>query len=282
LGFAYAQGADGLVAQLQGQDRPAFLIAGSTLGDSGGWHATHAAIALRHRVGAWGLTVAAQNGEAWVDAPARHAAALRGQGEPGKVAQIGLSLDRRLGDVEGALGLTWMGEEAGLLGAQFQPGLGLAGADSLFADISLGWQMAPGWRLGGSFRQGFTSARQSLVVAGGSQLVTRGFALDVERRGLFQADDALAFRLSQPLRVESGRLALALPTAWDYATLSATRQVQWLNLAPSGRELDAELAWRGKLAGGWTSASLFWRRDPGHIANAPDDTGVALRWSRGF
>ena len=44
-------------------------------------------------------------------------------------------------------------------------------------------------------------------------------------------------------------------------------------------ELDAELAWRGRLGMGQAAASLFWRRDPGHVANMRDDKGVALRWS---
>ena len=99
---------------------------------------------------------------------------------------------------------------------------------------------------------------------------------------MFSASDRLAFRLSQPLRVESGGINLLLPVSWDYATLSGSYASQRLNLAPSGREIDAELAWQGELWRGHAAASLFWRRDPGHVANAPDDRGVALRWSAGF
>jgi len=30
------------------------------------------------------------------------------------------------------------------------------------------------------------------------------------------------------------------------------------------------------------TAGVFYRRDPGHYAELPDDKGVALRWSTGF
>jgi hypothetical protein len=55
-----------------------------------------------------------------------------------------------------------------------------------------------------------------------------------------------------------------------------------LSLAPKGRELDAELAWATALWGGDASASVFFRREPGHFAGVPEDGGVAVRWSRGF
>ncbi len=282
LGFSYAQSADGLQAQLQGLDQPAFMIAGSPAGDAGMVQGSDMAFALRHKFGPWGLTVSAGSGQTWSSSTDRRAAALRGVQRSEGVASMGLALDRRMGAVATTLGVTWMGEDESVLGAFFQPGLGVAGADSLFLDATARWKMAPGWQLGASLRQGHTTARPSRVVAARSRLTTRGFALDLERRGVFGASDALALRVSQPLRVEGGSLGLSLPTAWDYATLRATSSLQWLALAPSGRELDAELAWRGSLWGGSAAASLYWRRDPGHLADMPDDTGVALQWSRGF
>jgi len=106
--------------------------------------------------------------------------------------------------------------------------------------------------------------------------------LDLQRRNLFSSGDALALRVSQPLRVEGGQLGLLLPSSWDYETLSAQYSLQRLSLVPEGRELDAELAWRGPFMGGNAAASLFWRKEPGHVADAPNDGGVAVRWSRAF
>ena len=55
-----------------------------------------------------------------------------------------------------------------------------------------------------------------------------------------------------------------------------------LNLAPEGRELDAELAYGRRIGAGWIDANLFWRREPGNIAAAPDDLGAAMRFRMGF
>jgi hypothetical protein len=48
--------------------------------------------------------------------------------------------------------------------------------------------------------------------------------------------------------------------------------------------MDGELSYglglfNGK---GWFGANAFYRRQPGHIASAPDDLGGALRFSLGF
>jgi len=89
-------------------------------------------------------------------------------------------------------------------------------------------------------------------------------------------------RVAQPLRVQSGGLNFDLPVAYSYDTLTATNGISTVNLSPSGREIDGEFAWRGLLWGGGASASLFYRHNPGNIAQAADDKGVALSWKTGF
>ena len=90
--------------------------------------------------------------------------------------------------------------------------------------------------------------------------------------------DRLGFRLSQPLRVEGGGLSLLLPTAYDYATARAMMNRAELSFVPSGRELDAELAYSRPVLGGWFDANLFARRQPGHIATSNLDVGGAIRF----
>ena len=282
LGFAYAQGSEGLVAQLQGHERPAFMIAGPAAGDNGLLQGHDASIALRQKLGGWGLTVSASSGKTFAGAVERRVAELRGNRLQEDLATFGFALDRRIGDLDTNLGVSWMAEDATMLGAHFQSGLGLKGADSLFLDMEAGWNFAQGWRLGGSLRQGWTQARLGGFVVKGSHISSRAFSVDLQRLNLFAPGDALAVRISQPLRVEGGHLALLLPQSWDYETLSAQYGLQSIALAPQGRELDAELAWRGWLFGGKATASLFWRKEPGHIVRANDDAGVALRWSRAF
>ena len=169
-----------------------------------------------------------------------------------------------------------------MLGATLNPGLGSRGADSLFLDLSGQWAFAPGWTLGGDWRRGFTHARGGAVVAGGSNLASSGWAIDLARSGLFQRGDSLGLRLSRPLRVNSGGLSLWLPTHWDYASKTATSGLGRIALVPSGQETDAELAWRGTLWGGQARASLYWRDQPGHVAALSPEQGAAISWTGSF
>jgi subtilisin family serine protease len=282
LGFGYAEGADGLVAQLQGQDRPAFMIAPEAGGDNGMFRRTDASFALRRQFGGWGVTLSAESGETVSGAAQRRAAEMRGRRFEEDVSAYGIALDRRLGSVELALGLSQMDERNTLLGGRFHDAFGLSGARTLFADARLGFDFAPGWRLGGAVRQGWTAANEAGFVTAGSNLVSRAWSIDLERRGVFAGDDGIALRLAQPLRVERGTLNLLLPVGYSYETLLADYGVRSLALAPQGRELLAELAWTGPLFAGEAAASLFYRRDPGHYEALPADQGVALRWSRRF
>ena len=58
--------------------------------------------------------------------------------------------------------------------------------------------------------------------------------------------------------------------------------IRRINLAPTGREISRELAWRGGFAGGSLNASAYWRSDPGNYAQLPDDYGLGLMWQMGF
>ena len=75
-----------------------------------------------------------------------------------------------------------MDESDTVLGAYFHEALGASGADTLFADASFGVDIAPQWRLGGEFRQGFTRARASGFVADGSRFSSRAWSVAMVRR----------------------------------------------------------------------------------------------------
>lgn len=282
LGFAYRQGADGLVAGLQNQERPAFMIAGDAAGDSGMIARSDTAFALRQQLGGWGLTLSAQTGSTITAGEERRAAQLLGRRAEEDLASFGLSLDRGFGDLDTAFGLTWTREDRTILGARFHEGFGLAGSDTLFADAELGLRIADGWRVGAAYRQGFTRMQDSALLADTDDLVSNAWSIDLQRRGVFAGSDSMALRISQPLRVQSGGLNLSLPIAFDYETLTAEYGLRTLSLSPEGREMTGEMAWTGRLLGGNAAASLFYRTDPGHYAAVPDDRGVAIRWSRDF
>ncbi len=115
-------------------------------------------------------------------------------------------------------------------------------------------------------------------------LASNAFSFDVARS--FARGDHLALRVSQPMRVTSGGIALNLPVAYDYATLTPTFGVRRFNLAPKGREIASEHAWiipiHGPGRGGYFSSNLFWRQQPGHFANSADDVGAAFRLTLDF
>jgi hypothetical protein len=169
-----------------------------------------------------------------------------------------------------------------VLGARLHDAFGPGGADSLFLDAAAGLNVAPGWRLGAAWRQGFTHGRVGGSLAGGSNLRSSAWSVDMARTGVFTPDDSLALRHAQPLRVESGGLNLSLPVDYSYETLTTTLGRRTLSLTPTGRERVTELVWRGPLWDGAAMASLFYRTDPGHYTALPDDTGMALTWSRKF
>lgn len=282
LGVAYAQGAGGLTAQLQGQDRPAFRIAPAPDADDGFIQKSDFALALHHQMGGWGVTLFAEQGDALLEG-ARQLTILPGvEREQRPVASFGMALDRNLAGLDASLGLSWMAESDTVLGGYFHPALGASGADTAFLDASMRGEFAPGWSVGGAFRQGVTKPHSSAILAGSSRLYSNAWSLDLSRKGVMGAHDWLGLRISQPLRVESGGLNLLLPVGYDYATESPEYGLRRLNLAPQGREMMGELAWQGPTLWGWGAASLFYRHQPGHYADQPADMGVLLRWNADF
>ena len=282
VGFAFNERADGLVAQLQGQDRPAFLIASDARGDSGFAQRNELSVAYRRQLGPWGVTAISEQGKAWLGNARIEDGQLERTRESRALSSYSLVADRTFGKLDAAVGLSWLGEQRTVLGAYFSDAFGAGGANTLFLDANAGWRLGEGWRLGGAFRQGWTRADRVGVIGRGSDLVSRGWSADLTRQGVFGRSDSLGLRISQPLRVESGGLNLTLPVGYDYATLATTYATRPLPLTAQGREIDGELAWHGLLLGGDASASLFYRMDPGHVAALPDDKGVAIKWSRRF
>lgn len=282
IGFAFSEGAQGLVAQLQGSERPAFLIAGSSRGDSGFAQGNDVSLALRQQLGSWGVTLSAEQGEAWLGNWRSGPDVTGLQRENFATRSLGLSVDRRFGPVRTTLGLSWLDEDRTVLGGYFHEALGGRGAETLFVDAGLGVDLGSRWRLGAEVRRGYTKARRGQMIAMGSNLTSRGWSIDLVRTNIWQRYDSLGLRVSQPLRVESGGLLLNLPLSYDYASESPIFGLRALSLAPDGRELTGEISWHGWLWNGGASASVFYRNQPGHIADAQSDAGVAFKWSKDF
>jgi hypothetical protein len=84
------------------------------------------------------------------------------------------------------------------------------------------------------------------------------------------------------LRVTGGGLGLHLPVEYSYATTTAVYGERFMSLAPRGRELDLETAYRIGLFGGWLDLNAFLRTNPGHIVRSKRDAGAAVRFRLGL
>ncbi|MGB3754505.1 MAG: S8 family peptidase [Parerythrobacter sp.] len=283
LALGFATSGDSLSAQLQGRSQPAFMVASDASGDMGMTSRSDAAIAARHRLGAWGLTASASTGNALVQQFRTGTDLEIDTTRDGlAVKTFSLTADRRFGGLDASAGLTLLDEKRTILGAAFDTGFGARGARSIFIDAQWSAKLFARWRMGGAMRYGRTVAAQTGVVGAGSSFDTAAWSIDVDRAGVFQQADSIGFRMSQPLRVESGGLLFDLPIAYDYATESAVYGTRALPLSPDGREIMGEVTWRGTVLGGDAQASAYLRREPGHYSTAQDDMGLALRWSRTF
>lgn len=282
IGLAIAQGAHGLIGQLQGARHAAFAIAPRAGSDVGFTDASEVAFALRQRFGGWGVTVSAERGQSFLGNNRRADGAFVTGGEQRPTARFGVAADRRFGAIETSVGATWLAERGTLLGGWIDPALGFRGSDTLFLDAGIEAPIARQWHIGGALRYGITRPRGTALIAPGSQLLSNAWSLDLSRAGVFGQRDTLGLRISQPLRVSAGGVAFDLPVAWDYTSESAVLGRQVLSLAPEGREMMSEFAWSTPLLGGWARASAFHRRQPGHFAGAPDDTGAVVSFNAAF
>lgn len=282
IALGLSESADGLALQLQGQDRPAFLIASEGVGAHGFYMRGQNSFAVRQELGGWGVTAIAERAEVLPGLRSRVAERYRSPEDRRLASTLGLQADGHIGPIELALGFDWMREDSTILGARLHDLFGAGGADTIFFDGAFAWHPVQQWRLGGSVRYGLTRAENAGRVTAGSDFGSFAWSMDVSRNGFAGAQDTIGLRVSQPLRVESGGLALELPVAYDYATESAISGQRFLSLAPTGREMMGELVWSGPAGPGFASASLFYRRQPGHVESSPDDAGVAIRYSAAF
>ena len=266
--FGFAQGAKSLERQLTGAEAGAFLIARDISGDPGFQASRGASMALRRDLGFAGLTVATEQGKVWLEV--RTSAA----GAPYRWSSV--TLDRSFGSRTWvSAGVSRLQEHETLLGGQLGSVYGGTGSASLFLDLEARRELGRGWSATASGRRGWTG------FAGG-KFQSGAYAFDLAKLGVMRADDRIGLRLSQPLRIERGGIAMMLPTAYDYATLSETSTVSRLSFTPSGREVDAELSYSTLLGKGWLGTNLFMRRQPGHVATANADVGAAIRYSLDF
>ena len=95
-------------------------------------------------------------------------------------------------------------------------------------------------------------------------------------RDVFESGDRFGFLAGQPLRVDQAGATLTVPVGMT-ADEVVLRESQRVDLSPSGREMNFQLAYdRSLWEGAKVSSWLLMRTEPGHDATAPNDYGVGL------
>jgi hypothetical protein len=269
VAFGFADGAKAMERRLNKTAAGAFLVASDISGNPGFMARRNGSMAVRHEFAGTGVTISAESGDVWQELK------TSATGSPYRWTSI--AADRRMGRNWLSFSLSRLDEKQTMLGGRMGNALGGGGSNSLFLDSEARHDFGGGWSATLNARRGWTDFASG-------KFQTGAYALDVAKTGVLGHRDRLALRLAQPLRVEHGGFAMWLPTSWDYATSTATDSLTRMSLRPSGREIDGELSYGSSLIDGraWFGGNLFYRRDPGHIANSPDDVGAALRFTLGF
>ena len=275
MGFARSSGA--LIDQIALRNAARFLLAESAGSGFGFRTAQGYSGAVRHQLGHWGLSIGWDKGEALV-----WSQALRHRYDRLPYTAASIAFDRRFGPVALGVKATQLDERDTVLGARFGAMFGAPGATTRFLAADAAIEASGGWTLRGQWQHGWTRIGAGGVRPSADHLVSTAWSFDATRSDLFALGDSLGFRLAQPLRVASGGLDVELPVSWDYATSRVETAFQRVNLAPTGREIDAEMRYGLPLWNGALSTSIFWRNEPGHYASAPDDIGAALGFQMPF
>ena len=127
-----------------------------------------------------------------------------------------------------------------------------------------------GWQVRADLQLGYAVPRfrGAGIISTISPLVTSAFNIDARRQ--LTGRVAVLFSVSQPLRIESGKATLVVPTGRRKNGAATLEQLR-TNLAPSGRQIDLSTRIRGAFRRFNYDLSAAWSLDPVHRRSAPDE-----------
>ena len=205
--------------------------------------------------------------------------------DAGSGKTVGALMEYRLGH-SGSFSLAvetgWLAEERGLLGSRSRGAFGGLSGDTSIVGVSAHRQLTHGWTLLASAHAGVSRAgvRGHGMVRRLSALRTSSLAFGVMGEEIGHAGGRLAFRLSQPLRVEAGHAQLRWVSGRTPGGQVEVEQAV-LELEPSGRQLDLELIYARPWAGGQTHVAVIASRDARHVQGETEAV-LLMRYSRQF
>ncbi|MFQ5534639.1 MAG: S8 family peptidase [Sphingomonadales bacterium] len=166
-----------------------------------------------------------------------------------------------------------MVENDAVLGSRAAGGLGLTDRSrTVWATVEGEKQVGRQFGLKASFTASLTDPGQidnSLLQSLGA-IASTSFSLGFTGEGLLRHGDVASITIHQPLHVERAPLTLVAGVGRDRETGAVIFGETALSLAPSGREIALEGAYRTAL-GDWTAeANLAFRVDADHVAGRQD------------
>ncbi len=114
-----------------------------------------------------------------------------------------------------------------------------------------------------------------------SRVRANAFSAGVTKQSTFAEGDRLGLSIGQPLRVYRSSTDLTLPVARDLDgnVIQETRRVE---LAPSGRQIDVQLAYQGSLGSSYLRSFATLSLQPGHNREAEPETAIGIKWGMKF
>jgi hypothetical protein len=129
-----------------------------------------------------------------------------------------------------------------------------------------------GWRAEAVIRRGWTRF-------GAGSFSTSAYLLELFKEGVWQGNDQVTLRFSQPLVIEKGGFRMTLPVYYDYLSRGASLDERELSLAPNRREFSAEAGYARTLRRGVLNINVFGRLHPGHSSDSSADVGGVIRFA---
>jgi hypothetical protein len=182
-------------------------------------------------------------------------------------------------------------EDNGVLGFYWSDVLGQTPAgETAFSGVAWRYRPDSNFRIDLEIEHGVSRLASTGWLSIDAPIRTSSYALSIEGgyaprwlTSLVDGEGAVTFTISQPLRVEEGRMSFMAPTATKYGRRSLRYEERSFEPVPSGRETRLGLRY-GYFAGDSLSAfgEAIYVLEPGHIANAEADTvlrlGARLAW----
>lgn len=183
-----------------------------------------------------------------------------------------------------------MNEEGSVLGSLSSGALSLGkGATTTFINARFSMDIVDGINFFARTSYGLTAvtAADLSLVEQIESLTSGSFSIGLTGDSLFQKGDRLSFAISQPLRVMGGQADLSYVTARDFNKDLQSGSLSFISnqvsLAPGGREIDFELAYRvANFFGARVDFNIMHQISPNHNSANPDNTGVLIRLGSEF